>query len=88
MKKTRYEVHRKKEDPEAVVQNQKEWSDYSYGYDEAGQPVQTEWEYYASGSLRSVCERDSEGERLKETTYRKSGQLWSERVYDASKRQL
>lgn len=88
MKKTRYEVHRKKEDPEVVVQNQKEWSDYSYGYDEAGQPVQTEWEYYASGSLRSVCERDSEGERLKETTYRKSGQLWSERVYDASKRQL
>lgn len=88
MKKTRYEVHRKKEDPEVVVQNQKEWSDYSYGEDEAGQPVQTEWEYYAGGSLRSICERDSEGERLKETTYRKSGQLWSERVYDVSKHQL
>lgn len=84
LRESRYYVSREN----AALKSLKSWVDYSYGKDEAGQPVRTEREYYASGSLRSVCERDSEGERLKETTFRESGQLWSEYVYDASRRQL
>lgn len=81
--KTCYELHTDETDSEIMY-----WIEYLYGIDEAGEVIQTEWEYYKNGSLRSETVYDCEGERLKEITYREDGKLWSVYEYDSSKRQL
>lgn len=81
--KTCYELHNDGTDSEL-----KYWIEYSYGIDEAGEGIQTAWEYDKNGNLRSETVYDGEGERLKEITYREDGELWSIYEYDTSKRQL
>lgn len=65
----------------------KYWVEYSYGKDETGQPIRTEREYYANGSLSEECVYDREERRLRKTSYRESGLLWSEYEYDTSTKQ-